>query len=119
MAFSFNDVRIKTVTDKGLPIMWFWPKEGTVTSTSNIAVMAGARHPNAAKLFLDWYLSQEGQATAEVGAAGYLTLRKDVPPGPYSPDPDKLKLLAVEDKDTYMKALEKFPAAWRRIVGME
>ncbi len=119
VAFSFNDVRIKTVTDKKLPVKWLWPNEGTVTSTSNIAVMAGARHPNAAKLFLDWYLSQEGQAIAEVGAAGYLTLRKDVAPGPYSPDVSKLKLLAVEDKVEYMKAVEKFAPAWKRIVGME
>ncbi len=118
MALSFNDFRIKTVVEKGLPIKWLYPNEGTVTQGSYIAVMADARHPNAAKLFLDWFLSQEGQQTAvEVG--GYISLRKDVALGPYSPDPSKLKLLAVENKDEYVKALEKFPPVWNRIVGME
>jgi iron(III) transport system substrate-binding protein len=46
--------------DKGAPVTWL--KIEPVVSTSNYAgIIKGAPHPNAAKLFLDFLLSNEGQ----------------------------------------------------------
>jgi iron(III) transport system substrate-binding protein len=44
---------------KVLPV----PKEGTYVSSGsgNVVMLKGAPHPNAAKLFLNWMLSREGQ----------------------------------------------------------
>ena len=63
-------------------------KEGGVVSTSGswswIAVMDRAPHPNAAKLFTNWWLTKEGQTaynTLVAGGGQPPSLREDVPPG--------------------------------------
>ncbi len=47
----------------GAHLKWVTPVEGTYLSagSSNIALMNQAPHPNAAKLFINWFLSKEGQ----------------------------------------------------------
>jgi iron(III) transport system substrate-binding protein len=66
---------------RGLPIGMMRPlKEGTylTASTGSAILMNRAAHPNAAKLYLNWLLSKEGQ-TAWVDTTGTLTRRLDVP----------------------------------------
>jgi iron(III) transport system substrate-binding protein len=56
-------------------------------------------HPNAAKVFLNWLLSQEGQ-TAWVTKAGRASRRLDVPQVPnLSPDPD-IKYFDIDREET-------------------
>lgn len=46
----------------GAPIKWLTPQEGTHTTTGGggLALITGAPHPNAAKLFINWLLGKEG-----------------------------------------------------------
>jgi iron(III) transport system substrate-binding protein len=44
------------------PVKWVVAKEGTPTTTFAAGMLLKASHPNAARLFLDWSLSAEGQA---------------------------------------------------------
>jgi iron(III) transport system substrate-binding protein len=44
---------------KGNPLKNLAPKEGAVLIISPSAVMADSRHPNAAKLFMEWYLGSD------------------------------------------------------------
>ena len=55
------------------------PKEGTYVSSGsgNVVVLKGAPHPNAAKLFLNWMLSREGQEIYG-RSTGQATRRLDV-----------------------------------------
>jgi iron(III) transport system substrate-binding protein len=58
----------------GLPVNWFNPghfKEAVAISggPAHIAVVNRAPHPNAAKVFINWFLSREGQLTAQNIAA--------------------------------------------------
>ena len=55
------------------------PKEGfyAATGSGNVAVLKNVPHPNAAKVFLNWMLSQEGQALF-TKALGQPTRRLDV-----------------------------------------
>jgi iron(III) transport system substrate-binding protein len=48
-----------------------------------LAVLDKAPHPNAAKLFVNWFLSKEGQTMVHMAkpARRYTSLREDVPPG--------------------------------------
>jgi len=53
-----------TFVDSGLPIKHLPPfKEGNYVSGGNgiVGILRGAPHPNAAKIFLNWLLSREGQ----------------------------------------------------------
>ncbi len=66
---------------RGLPIGMMQPlKEGTymTASTGSVILMNRAAHPNAAKVYLNWLLSKEGQ-TAWVETTGTLSRRLDVP----------------------------------------
>lgn len=44
---------------KGNPVATVAPKEGPVLILAPSGIMANARHPNAAKLFMEWYLGSE------------------------------------------------------------
>lgn len=72
--------------DQGLPVDAFpnTLKEGTeATITRNIGFMDHPAHPNAAKLFINWYLSREGQTIYNQmnTRPGLVSLRSDVPQG--------------------------------------
>jgi iron(III) transport system substrate-binding protein len=80
---------------QGLPVNWFQPnhfKEGVAVGGggNNVALVNRAPHPNAAKLFLNWFLSREGQLAAQrVGARageGVDSLRIDVPKDDVAPE---------------------------------
>jgi len=73
---------------QGLPVDWFGPthfKEGVNISggSAYIGVVNRAPHPNAAKLFMNWFLSREGQITVQNIAASQVqgkdSLRIDIP----------------------------------------
>ncbi len=48
-------------TLKGLPIRAIVPAEGVVYGSYSVSILKGAAHPNAARLFADFYFSDEAQ----------------------------------------------------------
>ena len=46
---------------KGAPIEFVFPEEGLTLTPGVLGVVAEAPHPNAAQLFMDWFLSVPGQ----------------------------------------------------------
>lgn len=53
---------------KGAPLKFIKPEEGVAITPISVSVVKNAPHPNAAKLFIDWILSEEGQKViAEAG----------------------------------------------------
>jgi len=47
---------------QGAPIKWFFGPEGVPVANFSAGLVKGCAHPNAARLFLDWSLSPEGQS---------------------------------------------------------
>ncbi len=73
---------------KGLPIKQvFLPKQQGVIRAGGsgccISAFANAPHPNAAKLFINWFLSKEGQTLTHtlIPNLDRSSLRNDIPPG--------------------------------------
>ncbi|MDP2645653.1 MAG: extracellular solute-binding protein [Desulfobacterales bacterium] len=66
-------------------------KEGTYLSydAGNVGIVAGASHPNAAKVFVNWLLSREGQAFAQ-RATKYMSSRNDIPVDDVNPENKRL-----------------------------
>ena len=114
----FNNFRLKTIAERSLPIKAVWPAEGVPTFVSVQGILAKAPHPNAAKLFHDWFMSREGMNISAFEIAGQLSARPDVELGATNPDPTKLNLLAPTDPEAYSKAYADFKPAWDKIVGM-
>jgi len=57
VGFSFQDWKGL----RGLPLRVVIPKEGALYSTLNAAIVKGAPHPNAARVFLNFLVEQEAQ----------------------------------------------------------
>ncbi|MBI4287327.1 MAG: extracellular solute-binding protein [Chloroflexi bacterium] len=61
----------------GAPLKAVAMKEGTISSTPVVTVLKNSPHPNAARVFVNWWLSPEGQAVINK-AQGAPNIRKDV-----------------------------------------
>jgi iron(III) transport system substrate-binding protein len=103
---------------QGVPIAIVDPrqlKEGTDVSPANgaLALFNRAPHPNAAKIYVNWLLSKEGQAVF-ARASGYVSARADVPSDhaePWRvPQPGAIKTYtkaAMQVKDNLMPLLNE------------
>jgi len=79
---------------KGSPVDFVFPIEGVSVVTEPTAIMRQTRNPSAARAFVDFILSKEGQELA--AAQGYLPGRKDVAPPAGFPEVGTLKILPVD-----------------------
>lgn len=77
-------VGIYEAKEQGLPVDVFESRsfsEGIPLSTSsgNLGLIAGAPHPQAAKIAINWFLSREGQRVYQKAARDKDSLRIDIP----------------------------------------
>lgn len=54
--------RIQDVKGKGAPVGWFSPEPLSI-AVSEMVILNGGPNPNAAKVFVNWFISREGQST--------------------------------------------------------
>ncbi len=89
----------------GAPLKMVWPKEGIQLGAEKggLALINQAPHPNAAKVFVNWLLSKEGQ-TLWSRDEGLQSARNDVPadflPADQVRDPNK-KYITMEQEEWY------------------
>lgn len=103
---------------EGAPIKVFDLKEGIPAQLVLQAAIKDAPHPNAAKLFTNWFLSKEGQSVY-TKMRGSASVRKDVPSGlppalslepakPIYPTSDDLEIQGKMFRDkTWVSILKK------------
>jgi len=79
----------------------------------NNAVTTVAKNPNAAKLWMNWTLSREGQEvwTKQVGG---LSARTDIDPPAAAPK--KVKMWSASEDD-YIKLRDSYTKRWNEIFG--
>jgi iron(III) transport system substrate-binding protein len=106
---------------KGLPIkQMFLPKQlGMIRAGGSgccISVFANAPHPSAAKLFVNWFLSKEGQTLthAMIPNIDRSSLRNDIPLGEVVPDQRRApgKQYAFPDAEPGMGAKQEEAQKW-------
>jgi iron(III) transport system substrate-binding protein len=92
-AVATGSEELTGLAKKGLPIkQTFLPKQiGTIRAGGSgccLSAFANAPHPNAAKLFVNWFLSKEGQTLTHtlIPNLDRSSLRNDVPVGEVVPD---------------------------------
>ena len=93
ITLAFSE-RIDKMKIEGAPVEWITSFDPIIVSIHPIAIAADAPHPEAARLFVDFALSKEGQAL--VRASGRISPRPDIPPPQLHPNPAKLKLHPVQ-----------------------
>ncbi len=112
---------------QGLPVDWFVPSHfkepvGISAGPAHIGVVNRAPHPNAAKLFINWFLSREGQLMAQNIAAkveGIDSLRIDIPKDMVPPDylrGDKTKFFDMDtpERSNERPVLKLITEVWKR-----
>lgn len=79
---------------KGSPVGFVFPEEGVSAVTEPVAILSTARNPDAAKAFVDFLLSREGQELA--ASQGYLPAHPDVAPPEGFPKLSDIRLLEFD-----------------------
>jgi iron(III) transport system substrate-binding protein len=102
---------------KGAPVGFVAPADGLPATPESWGIPTDGPHPNAAQLYMDWFLSDLGQKamadnlylhSARAGAAA--------PPG--GEPLEKLKLLMPADWETFLKSRTEFAREWDRYTGL-
>ena len=101
---------------KGAPLAFVFPETGVPAVSETYGIVADGPHPNAAELFMDWFLAPVGQKALS-DALLLHSPRDDVPaPGGSVPLKD-MKLLVPADWNAFEKDRPEFAKEWDRIVG--
>lgn len=97
---SGRGVSPQLVLEPNLPIKLLDTEEGVVVSGNAMAAINNAPHPNAARVLINWLLSQEGQIVFQK-AQGSTSVRKDVPdflPVPLRLTPNRIIFPTIEEE---------------------
>jgi iron(III) transport system substrate-binding protein len=99
----------------GAPIEILFAPEGAPVNPYASGVPKTAAHPNAAKLFLNWCLSEEGQ-TFMIRELGNLTSLRKAPVYPAGFDPNVVRLW-LPDFEQYVKLHASWVEEWNKTYG--
>jgi iron(III) transport system substrate-binding protein len=77
--------RSRQLIREGAPVKYSHPREGSFLTTQGVYLLANPAHPNAAKLFLQWFYTREGQDIYARNTHS-ISLRKDVSQEHIPPD---------------------------------
>ena len=99
----------------GAPVDAIFPPEGVPLNFYAAGVTKTAVNPNAAKLFLNWCMSEEGQAF-QIKELGYLTALKNPPLNPPGYDPKVVKAWAP-NFEQYVKLRDEWVEDWNKVYG--
>jgi iron(III) transport system substrate-binding protein len=91
MIVDFMPIREKA---KGAPVEFVFPTEGVSAVSEPVAILSNTRNPEAAKAFVDFVLSREGQELAS--KQGYLPAHPAVAPPPGYPAVNTIKLMSFD-----------------------
>ncbi|RJT41086.1 extracellular solute-binding protein [Mesorhizobium waimense] len=91
MIVDYMPIREKA---KGAPVEFVFPKEGVSAVTEPVAILSTAKDTEAAKAFVDFLLSKDGQEVA--AKMGYIPARADVALPAGYPDRASIKVLGYD-----------------------
>jgi len=85
VGISASVARGRELVQQGAPARYRHPKEGSHLAAQGVMLVANPSHPNAAKLFLQWFFTKEGQSVYAPKQNG-ISVRKDIPQDYLPPD---------------------------------
>jgi iron(III) transport system substrate-binding protein len=99
----------------GAPVDIVFPSDGVPLNYYAAGVTKAAANPNAGKLFLNWCMSEEGQAF-HIKELGYLTAMKNPPFNPPGYDPKVIKPWSP-NFEQYVKLRGEWIDEWNKTYG--
>ena len=119
-AAEMSDFHLKNLRDAAaaVPLRGVWPSEGVPSEPWTSAILKRAPHPNAARLFLDFLLSREGQSLY-VQTMGWVSARPDVAPPEFREMSQGVKTLESNlSPDEALQVREQYVARWKQLWGL-
>jgi iron(III) transport system substrate-binding protein len=116
MSFSGMPTRAYQYNQKGGKLKFVVPEEGAVLLPQSMFILKRAPHPNAAKLWVDFILSEPGQAILVKGEAmvsGRTGFKSPLPE--YAPSIDSLKLINVDWQGLSTEKLKVLRDEWTAV----
>jgi iron(III) transport system substrate-binding protein len=117
LAYPIGEYNLYRFKKQGADLECAYPTDaaGIPASLRPIAIPDNAPHPNAAKLFLNWRLSDEGQRALQEGV-GIRSARADFEPIPGLPPMSSVKPLLL-NPEAVRAARDEIINRWRTVVG--
>jgi len=119
-AAEMSDFHLKNLRDAAasVPLRGVWPSEGVPSEPWTTAILKRAPHPNAARLFIDFLLSREGQ-TLYVQTMGWASARADVAPPGFKEMPAAVKTLKASlSPEEALQVRDQYVAKWKQLWGL-
>ncbi|MBO0754172.1 MAG: ABC transporter substrate-binding protein [Bradyrhizobiaceae bacterium] len=116
MAFSGMPTRAYQYNQKGARLRFMLPQEGAVLLPQNMFILARAPHPNAAKLWVDFILSEPGQSIlvrSEAMVSGRSGFKSPLPG--YAPGIDGLRLVNIDWQALTEEKLRALREEWSSV----
>jgi iron(III) transport system substrate-binding protein len=113
MTFSGMPTRAYQYNQKGGKLKFLLPEDGAVLLPQNMFILKKAPHPNAAKLWIDFILSEQGQTIlvkSEATVSGRTGFKSPLPE--YAPSIDSLKLINVDWQGLSTEKLKVLRDEW-------
>ena len=105
---------VEILKNAGAPTDWI-AAEPIIGLTFGLALVKGSPHPNAARLFIDFVLSREGQQA--IAEANYYTARKDVQSPIMKKVPPHAKLIPLPLE--MAKRYNEYFQLYRKVMGLK
>ena len=99
IVIDFLPIRSKA---KGSPVEFVVPREGLSAISEPVAILSTAKNTEAAKAFVDFLLSKEGQELAS--SQGYMPAHPDVAPPPGFPTASSMKIIPLDAEQALANA---------------
>ncbi len=116
MAFGGSPGRLMQSNEKGATLKFLLPKEGIVLLGAGTFILAKAPHPNAAKLWIDFTLSDAGQTILSKREALISARSGFKSPLPdYAPAIDELNVMPVDWNKITADEIRQAKAEWQSI----
>jgi iron(III) transport system substrate-binding protein len=94
----------------GAPVKQIDPTDGVGVTPIGQSILKDAPHPNAAKLWIEWSLSDEGQNL--LAQQGYAVVRKGVKPSEPEANLEGVKFLPRDDDNTKLALIPERTKRW-------
>jgi iron(III) transport system substrate-binding protein len=110
---SSNHTDVIAQRKAGAPLKQIKPSDGVGITPINQGLVKNAPHPNAAKLWIEWSLSEEGQNV--LAAQGYAPVRKGLKPAEPEASLEGVKFLPRDDDPENFKLLGDRTKRWENV----
>ena len=103
---------------KGAPVEMVFPQDGVPQISLQFGIVKNAPHPNVAKLFIDWLLSEEGGNQVFPDTLGDPFTRPGAKSPQFVPPMAELNIWTPKDMDKYIDGQPAWRETWNKLTGM-